>query len=252
MLEINTKILENASISVDDMAIYLRQHGWQELAGKNDKLVVFQGINDDLGNALLLVLPRQEGSADAVRYLAQALEMVAFLENQSLEDSLHQIEDFSHESWSNRGISLSNLGRHEEAIKSYDRAISFKPDDHESWSNRGISLSNLGRYEEAIESYDRAISSKPDDYEAWNNRGISLGDLGRYEEAIESYDRAISSKPDDYEAWYNRAVSLTNLGRYEEASKSYNRAISFKLGEYVESIKCFEQAIAIQPDNYHS
>jgi glycosyltransferase involved in cell wall biosynthesis len=119
MLEINTKIVENANVSVHNMAIYLVQHGWQELPGKNDQLVVFQGINDDLGNPLLLVLPRQEGSTDAVRYLAQALEMVAFLENRSLEDSLHQIKNFSQDhrlisqrNSVNRTTTLGQVTRH--------------------------------------------------------------------------------------------------------------------------------------------
>jgi tetratricopeptide (TPR) repeat protein len=133
-----------------------------------------------------------------------------------------------HEAWYNRGISLGRLGRYEEAIKSYDRAISFKPNQHEAWYKRGNSLVNLGRYEEAIESYKRAISFKPDYHEAWYNRGNSLGDLGRYEEAIESYGRAISFKPDYHEAWYNRGISLGRLGRYKEAIESYDRAISFK------------------------
>jgi tetratricopeptide (TPR) repeat protein len=130
-----------------------------------------------------------------------------------------------HEAWYNRGNSLGNLGRYEEAIESYDRAISFQHDKHEAWYNRGNSLHNLGRYEEAIESYDRAISFKNDKHEAWSNRGISLDNLGRYEEAIESYDRAISFKHDKHEAWYNRGNSLDNLGRYEEAIESYDRAI---------------------------
>ncbi|NET69826.1 MAG: tetratricopeptide repeat protein, partial [Sphaerospermopsis sp. SIO1G2] len=69
------------------------------------------------------------------------------------------------------------------AICSFDQALEFKPDDHQAWYNRGNSLSNLGRYEEAIASYDQALEFKPDDHQVWNNRGISLDDLGRYEEA---------------------------------------------------------------------
>jgi hypothetical protein len=100
MLIINTKIVENSKLSVKDMAYYLRQHSWQELPGQNEHLVVFQGINDDLGQPLLLVLPRQEGTSDELRYLAQALEMIAFLSNCSLENALIRIQNFvsNHES----------------------------------------------------------------------------------------------------------------------------------------------------------
>jgi hypothetical protein len=92
---INTKIVEDSKLSVNDMAYYLRQHSWQELPGQNEHLVVFQGINDDFGRPLLLVLPRKEGTSDELRHLAIALEMIAFLKNCSLESALTQIQDFA-------------------------------------------------------------------------------------------------------------------------------------------------------------
>ncbi len=132
------------------------------------------------------------------------------------------------EEWFDRGNELFGLGRCEEAIASYDRAIEINPDKHQAWSNRGSMLLILGRYPEAISSYDRAIEFKPDYHQAWYNRGVALVDLGRDEEAIASYERAIEFKPDYHEAWYNRGVALVNLGRYEEAIASYERAIEFK------------------------
>jgi tetratricopeptide (TPR) repeat protein len=144
-------------------------------------------------------------------------------------------EDESIDAWIMRGYSLDELGRYEEAISSYDRAILIKPDDHDIWNNRGISLDNLGRYEEAIASYDQAISIEPDKkYEAWRGRGISLRKLGRYEDAIASYDRAISINPDDYQAIHNKGFAY------------------FKWGKYVESIDCYNQAISIEADRYDS
>ncbi len=65
-----------------------------------------------------------------------------------------------------RGIALGNLGRLEEAIASYDRALEIKPDDHEAWNNRGIALYNLGRFGEAIASCVRALEIKPDLHQA--------------------------------------------------------------------------------------
>jgi tetratricopeptide (TPR) repeat protein len=32
-----------------------------------------------------------------------------------------------HESWDNKGVALSALGRHEEALKTYDKANEIKP-----------------------------------------------------------------------------------------------------------------------------
>ncbi len=144
MMIINTKIVENANLSVEDFGWYLSQQGWQELPGQNKHLRVLQGINDDLGNPLLLVLPRQNDAVDAIRYMAQALETIASIENKSLEEALAKIQSSKQNSY--------QLSRYDEAIESYDRAVAIKPDTHEAWYNRGVSLSNLGRYEESNSS----------------------------------------------------------------------------------------------------
>jgi tetratricopeptide (TPR) repeat protein len=145
----------------------------------------------------------------------------------SFDKAIEVKPDF-HEAWYNRGVALRNLERDEEAIASYDKAIEFKPDSHEAWNNRGAALGYLERYEEAIASFDKAIEFKPDSHEAWSNRGNALTNLERYEEAIASCDKAIEFKPDYHQAWYNRGVALGNLERYEEAIASYDKALEFK------------------------
>ncbi|MBD1893758.1 tetratricopeptide repeat protein [Coleofasciculus sp. FACHB-129] len=147
-------------------------------------------------------------------------------------DKALAIKDDFPEAWVNRGTALLNLGRYEEAIASYDKALAIKDDFLEAWYNRSNALANLGRYEEAIASYDKALEIKPDDPEAWNNRGNVLLDLGRYEEAIASYDKALEIKPDDPEAWNNRGNALVDLGRYEEAIASYDKALEIKPDDF--------------------
>ena len=93
------------------------------------------------------------------------------------------------EAWKKRGSEQCDLGDFEGALKSYDKALEFKPDKDEAWYNRGNALYSLGRLEDAIASYDKALEIKPDLHEAWNNRGNALDNLGRLEEAIASYDK---------------------------------------------------------------
>jgi tetratricopeptide (TPR) repeat protein len=76
--------------------------------------------------------------------------------------------------------------------------VEFKPDLHEAWYNRGISLGNLGRYEEAISSYDKAVEFKPDLHEAWYNKACSYSLQGNIEQAIENLKTAISLNLDKY------------------------------------------------------
>ena len=59
--------------------------------------------------------------------------------------------------------------------------------------NMGNALKDQGKLEEAIESYNKALSLKPDYAEAYNNMGNALKDQGKLEEAIEAYNKALSS-----------------------------------------------------------
>jgi tetratricopeptide (TPR) repeat protein len=78
---------------------------------------------------------------------------------------------------------------------------------------------SLGRYEEALQAYDRALELNPDDSIVLNNKGLELDKLGRCEEALQAYDRALELNPDYYDAWHNKGVALHKLGQYEEAAQ---------------------------------
>jgi tetratricopeptide (TPR) repeat protein len=133
-------------------------------------------------------------------------------------------KDKSHSgTWICRGISLDNLGRYEEAIASYDQAISINTDKHEPWIYRGISLDNLGRYEEAIASYDQAISINTDKHEPWHNKGFTYFKWGKYVESINCFNQVIAIKPDKYESWHNKGLVQFVMGNYEDALNSWQQ-----------------------------
>jgi predicted O-linked N-acetylglucosamine transferase (SPINDLY family) len=62
-------------------------------------------------------------------------------------------------------------------------------------SNRGNALRALGRLEEAVASFDRALQLAPDFDAALNNRGRALRDLKRYDEAAQSFARLLAMTP---------------------------------------------------------
>ena len=76
--------------------------------------------------------------------------------------------------------------------------MQFKPDKHEAWYNRGVALINLGRYEEAIASFDRALQIKPDDHEAWGNKACAYSLQNNIELALENLQKAIQLDPEKY------------------------------------------------------
>ncbi len=44
--------------------------------------------------------------------------------------------------------------------------------------NKGAGLYDMGRYEEAIGYFDKAIAIDPDHSVAWSNKGLALSDMG--------------------------------------------------------------------------
>ncbi len=164
--------------------------------------------------------------------------------------------------YSNRSNALKELGRFEEALAGYDKAISLKP-DFEDYYNRGNALGELKRFEEALASYDKAIALKPDFAEAFSNRGNALKELKRPGEALASYDKAIALKP-DFQDYYNRGIALKELKRFEEALVSYDKAIALKpdfaeaffnrsvvlkeMNRFEESLANCDRATALRPD----
>jgi hypothetical protein len=93
MLEISPQLLREAQLSVNDMATYLTEHGWKQVPNQNQRVTIFQGINDDFGNPIVLTLPRNDSFGDALRRLSEAVNLVAFLENRSPESLMVDIRD---------------------------------------------------------------------------------------------------------------------------------------------------------------
>jgi len=49
----------------------------------------------------------------------------------------------------------------EEALECYKKAIDIDPNDKDAWVNKGVTLNNLGRYEEAITALKKALRINP-------------------------------------------------------------------------------------------
>ncbi|HLK25630.1 MAG TPA: tetratricopeptide repeat protein [Caulobacteraceae bacterium] len=126
------------------------------------------------------------------------------------------------------GNALQMLGRLAEALVSYANALALDPDYMGAHHNRANTMLKLERLEEAVDGYSAAIRLQPDLFDAHNNRGVALAKLGRPAEAVASYEQAIALRPDHPEARLNMALALHDLGRFEEALASYDTAIALK------------------------
>jgi tetratricopeptide (TPR) repeat protein len=167
---------------------------------------------------MLGVLKAQQGDK------TQALEILA--------EALAQNPDAADAQFNYANV-LKTVGRLEEALQAYDRALTIRPDYSaariaraEALNVQGNGLRDAERYEDALECYNRSLDDAPGYSDALNNRAVALWSMGRFEEALSGFDAALAARPDYVEAHYNRGNALRDLLRLEEAKQSFDRAIA--------------------------
>ena len=63
-------------------------------------------------------------------------------------------------------------GNNEEALKLFEEAIGKEPQNAIAWGGKGVALVNLGKYQEAIDCFDKAIQLDPGYANAHNNLAV--------------------------------------------------------------------------------
>jgi tetratricopeptide (TPR) repeat protein len=92
------------------------------------------------------------------------------------------------------GDILLDKGLYDQAIECYEETIGLPISEVHSavaWNRIGNALNHLGKYEEAIKAYDKAIELEPSEAILdWQNKGYSLKALGRDTEAEIAFAKA--------------------------------------------------------------
>jgi tetratricopeptide (TPR) repeat protein len=152
----------------------------------------------------------------------------------------------------NKGVTLAELNRQEEALETYDELLrrfgdateaALREQVADTLINKGVALGQLNRGEEAIKTYDDVLrrfgnSAEPKWREqvadALVKKGVALGQLHRSEEALDIYEDVLRRFSDAAEpmlrervasALYNKGVTLGELNRDEEAIGAYDEVL---------------------------
>lgn len=103
----------------------------------------------------------------------------------------------------NQLVNLYNQNHLVEVIEQATLLLKQYPKAFIVWNILGTAAAQTGQLEKAIKSFEKAISLKPNYAEAYNNCGNALKEQGRLEEAIEAFHKALLLKPDFAEAYRN-------------------------------------------------
>jgi tetratricopeptide (TPR) repeat protein len=116
------------------------------------------------------------------------------------------------DAWNAIGVARSGVGRTDEAVAAFERALSLDPKNAVACQNIGIALVQAGRFAEALAAFDRAFAVNDRLPRAWNGRGVALEELGRHAEAIAAWKRAVDLDPGQFDALFNIGVVSSRLG----------------------------------------
>jgi len=131
-----------------------------------------------------------------------------------------------------RATLLRQLGRFDEALADYERALTIDPTSSPNLFNRATLLLDMGRDEEAQQAFAEALEASPDDADGLSTWGAWLNNvLNRPADALPYFEKAIAANPNHATAWENRGVVLQRLGRREEAIAAFDNVLRLRPGD---------------------
>src|ERR1700744_3415284 len=113
------------------------------------------------------------------------------------------------------GDALQHLKRYDEALKAFDKAIQFQPENAELWRSLGNVLLQLNLDNEALLSFQRALQLKPRDFEAASKSGALLHRRRRWEEALANFNICETLQPNHVPTLNLRAIAHRGVRNYQ-------------------------------------
>ncbi len=169
-----------------------------KVAPENPKALLFKGRT-------LLDLERPLEAAD---HLSRAVEL-----------------DPNRESYLQKGIALTQLGRVDDALKSLDAALEIQPDLVLALFHKTNLLRKSGRLDEALATVMKAIEIRPEQAELWNSLGNVAKVSWRLHGARDAFKRALELDPSLDSAVNNLAGTYKGLAEFEKARRYYDQSL---------------------------
>lgn len=123
--------------------------------------------------------------------------------------------------YNTKAVTYDMMGKHEEAIVEFEKAIKLDPTNDSYYNNKGFSYLLHGQVEEAIAEFKKALEINHDNKTAHANLGYAYGSKGMYELALNEFKLG----GDESSAYNNLGHIYTKDGKLAEAIEAYNNAL---------------------------
>ncbi len=172
---------------------------------------------------------------------------------------------FSDGTFKHRKDSLYNV-----AIGIYDFIIEKEPNGV-NYCNRAIYKKDVGRYDDALIDFRKAIELDPKDYLNHYNLALNYSKLNMADSALTHYDLAIKFNPDYGSSYLNKGFIYLKIDSVSLAISEFERALVmlkgtkeisytknnlgfcyYKLGDLIEAQLWIEESLKINPLNSYA
>lgn len=128
------------------------------------------------------------------------------------------------------GIGYYNQGDLKEALQEYQEVTRLKPDYVEAYSNSGLALAKLNRHEEAIAMFQKFLQISAFDADTfasiYNEIGLSYDDINELNNALKAFATAVKLNEESVKFRNNYAYALQSLGDIDAALKEYRTVLN--------------------------
>ena len=164
----------------------------------------------------------------------------------------------------NLAICLQKLGRTDEAIREFKRALEIKPRFCLAWLGLGQVYEQMGQQPEAMNCYHEALANPIHRTAELTTLARFCQSRGWWEAAVTNYSEALILSPASVSLRVECGQALAAIGRHQEAARRYGEAIALTpdqgqthflrgvelgiLGQPQEAEQEFRAAVRLMPD----
>ena len=110
-------------------------------------------------------------------------------------------------------------------ITKYEKVIAEHPNQYNGYEMLGFEYYDLGRYNEALPNFQKAIEFNPKASLSYVGWGECLSQWKDDEEAISKYQKAVEISPDSYLAYRAWGYTLVKVGKVDEALGKFQKVV---------------------------
>jgi len=127
--------------------------------------------------------------------------------------------------WIYLGFALTDLDSLHAAEENYRQAQKYLPDNPFILSFHGLSLNRLGRDDEALRVFEKALAIDDKNLNALVSYGVTLNRLNKNTEAIEVFERTLAVDSTNLTALTSLGMLYDQLRQYEKCDSLYELAL---------------------------